>query len=550
MKQYINCLIILLFIIILSTNSSSISSSNNTITGKAITGKATVQYASISVQITSLLPNTTLISPRNVTYFTKDNILLNYTSVNEMAFWYALDGGTNITITAPTLFNISSNGAHSLRIYANDTDNNVVVKNINFTVDNTRFNVTYSEFEGENDDETTDFDDYGYEEIQNLTNITIEKDNIGEINFLETINLTECSNNLCDLSSHINISFNRIELNSSALPNFNKSAILTLYNLTFSNPRIIKDGSLCSSSECAKITYSSGTLTFNVTSFSTYSAEETSSSSGSGDSGGSSSSSSSSGSSSEGSGAGGIAQNPPFTVQPDNLAVNLKKGELTKYNLTIINSNRSDIAIELSSNLENILVIDEKSFNLTKGQSKEINLNFIAGEKLSEGNYIGNILIKSRIADISVPISITISSVKSLFDVKISINNSQLTASPGEDLISSLKLYNLGEKETQVKATYYLKDQYNKIILTENETLYVNKELSLEKVFKLPDNVRPGQHILYVAIEYDKEIASSSVWFTVKNQKEITLERLKIPLLTVISLIIIGLILIRILKKK
>ncbi|MEK6890153.1 MAG: hypothetical protein AABX35_03120, partial [Nanoarchaeota archaeon] len=431
---------------------------------------------------------------------------------------------------------------------ANDTDNNVVVKNINFTINNTRFNVSYNEFITEG--ETTDFYDYGYEEIQNLSNISLEKSNFGKINFQETINLTQCSNNLCDLSNNVNISFNRIELNSSALPNFNKSAILTLYNLTFSNPRIIKDGSLCSSSECAKITYSSGTLTFNVTSFSTYSAEETSSSSGSGDSGGSSSSSSSSGSSSEGSGAGGIAQNPPFTVQPDNLAVNLKKGELTKYNLTIINSNRSDIAIELSSNLENILVIDEKSFNLTKGQSKEINLNFIAGEKLSEGNYIGNILIKSRIADISVPISITISSVKSLFDVKISINNSQLTASPGEDLISSLKLYNLGEKETQVKATYYLKDQYNKIILTENETLYVNKELSLEKVFKLPDNVRPGQHILYVAIEYDKEIASSSVWFTVKNQKEITLERLKIPLLTVISLIIIGLILIRILKKK
>ena len=54
----------------------------------------------------------------------------------------------------------------------------------------------------------------------------------------------------------------------------NKSAILKLYNLTFSDPRILRNGEACPNSICTKISYSGGTLTFNVTQFSEYSSEE------------------------------------------------------------------------------------------------------------------------------------------------------------------------------------------------------------------------------------------------------------------------------------
>lgn len=549
MKKIINLLAILIVLTVLTlTNSQALSQKTyNSITGEAITGDATMQHAQLSIQVVGILPTLSLISPRNTTYFTKNNILLNYTVSNERFVWYHIDSGFNTTISSPILFNITANGAHKLYIYANNSDGNYTFRNITFTVNNTRFNVSYEEFREQNDDETTNFDSYGYEEIQNLSNISLEKSNFGKINFQEIINVTECNNNLCDLTNNVNISFNRIELNSSAIPNFNKSAILTLYNLTFINPRILKDGAVCSSSKCAKISYSSGTLTFNVTSFSTYSAEETSSSSDSGSSG--SSSSTSSGDSSEGSGAGGIVENPPFAVYPSNIAINLKKGESIKDTIMIINSNRSDISIELSSDLEELLEISEQSFNLTKGQSKEINIEFRALENLTHINYLGNIIVKSRITEIKIPVSITLDSKDSLFDVKISINKSNSALAPGEEVISSLRLYNLGNDRTQVKATYQIKSQDNRIILQENETLYVNKELFLEKIFTLPEDTQPGQYILYALIEYGSEKATSSVWFTIKTRKEITLDKIRIPLLTVIGLTLIGMILTKILKK-
>lgn len=51
---------------------------------------------------------------------------------------------------------------------------------------------------------------------------------------------------------------------------------MILYNLSYTNPRILKDNEICPSDICTKESYTSdGNLTFSVTSFSVYSTEET-----------------------------------------------------------------------------------------------------------------------------------------------------------------------------------------------------------------------------------------------------------------------------------
>ncbi|MBA3064448.1 hypothetical protein FP803_03340, partial [Candidatus Woesearchaeota archaeon] len=77
-----------------------------------------------------------------------------------------------------------------------------------------------------------------------------------------------------DLDSNINISFNNISLDPSAdaLPCLSRSAILTLYNLSFIQPKILADGEDCSDPQrnitnCTIISYSNGNLIFNVTNF-------------------------------------------------------------------------------------------------------------------------------------------------------------------------------------------------------------------------------------------------------------------------------------------
>ena len=124
--------------------------------------------------------------------------------------------------------------------------------------------IILSNFSGE----TTDLGSVNLSKIENLT---FEDVSSGKIKFSDTIDLSGVSN----INEHIKISHNRIEINSSALPALNKSATLDLYNLTYDNPRILKDGEVCPSSVCKVINYSNGKLVFNVSQFSVYSVEET-----------------------------------------------------------------------------------------------------------------------------------------------------------------------------------------------------------------------------------------------------------------------------------
>ena len=45
--------------------------------------------------------------------------------------------------------------------------------------------------------------------------------------------------------------------------------------MSFTNPRVLKDGSVCSLAICTEVSYVEGNFTFNVTQFSVYSSEET-----------------------------------------------------------------------------------------------------------------------------------------------------------------------------------------------------------------------------------------------------------------------------------
>ncbi len=77
------------------------------------------------------------------------------------------------------------------------------------------------------------------------------------------------SNNELDIDANLDITYGTVNLNSAALPELNKPATITLYNVSVINPQILRDGDLCSG--CSIISYQNNTLTFSVPGFSTYS---------------------------------------------------------------------------------------------------------------------------------------------------------------------------------------------------------------------------------------------------------------------------------------
>ncbi|MFH1915811.1 MAG: LamG-like jellyroll fold domain-containing protein [Nanoarchaeota archaeon] len=113
---------------------------------------------------------------------------------------------------------------------------------------------------------TTDFSQV---DIENITNLILEKPSFGLINYSETINLSGGGN----INSFVIIAYNLISIDTGNLPQLNKSAEVTSYNLSFAKPIILKDNEPCTT--CNIIIYADN-LTFSVPSFSAYSASENS----------------------------------------------------------------------------------------------------------------------------------------------------------------------------------------------------------------------------------------------------------------------------------
>jgi hypothetical protein len=123
--------------------------------------------------------------------------------------------------------------------------------------------INYSYWE----DETTNFSELDDIDLADLGNVKFHHSR-GKILFGVNINILR---NVV-LDDNIVISSNRIYINSTALPEFNKASQLTLYNISYNVPRILRDGVVCSS--CDFVSYSNDELVFNVSGFSEYTSDE------------------------------------------------------------------------------------------------------------------------------------------------------------------------------------------------------------------------------------------------------------------------------------
>jgi hypothetical protein len=204
----------------------------------------------------------------------------NTTSAVDRLF-YNLDKGTNTTLTLIGGANVTSFstslGSHTLYAFVNETSTNIVnstsvVFNVNTSI---RFQVIATKFDGA----STNLAALNETQLQSISNLVIENISSGRISFIDTINLT--ADNITDdpinLDKYINIS-SFIFINATIFTNLvGKRATLAFYNATasFTNPRVLRNGAVCSTTICT-VNWTVGQTVFvNVTNFSRYELEET-----------------------------------------------------------------------------------------------------------------------------------------------------------------------------------------------------------------------------------------------------------------------------------
>ncbi len=541
MKKKVVGIIAVLILIVLVAFIAYSNYTKEKITGEAVTGEATGESLAISVSVMVSAPSLTIISPENETYIRGENLQLDYSATNVYSIWYNLDNTANTTITGNTTFDVSE-GIHTLYIYANNTNGNITSDNITFIVDSSKFRVYYDKYK--NQGNSTNFDSSSYENLHNLEEIILEIPNQGKIEFSGAINLTENSNydNECDLDSYTNISSNYIEINSTALPNFNTSATLYLYNLTFLNPRILRDSSVCSDTVCTEISYSEGTLIFSVPHFTTYSTEETPSTPTQQTNGGG------------GSGTA-IISTIPLSISPEFIGIKINQGEKITKNIIIINEGKQNLKVNIENpKLKDFIKISETNFTLVVGETKVVALDITANESYASALYMGNLIISAKGLKKEIFVLVEVESKSPLFDVNLKIPKKSLYVSPGKEVSAEINLYNLaGTKKVDVLVEYSILNKNADEIFREQETIAVETSKSFVKSFRIPKDAHTGKYFLYIRTTYDGLVASASSQFNVGAAPLTWTEQILfmiIGILIVLVFIILIIILYKFKKKK
>jgi hypothetical protein len=411
------------------------------------------------VDVETIPPYVAWVSPTNTTYELFSLVNVNITNSSDAVYTWYYNGTANTTYTGENNLNLSI-GSYTFVAYANDTNNNVNSTNVTFAVVDTVAPIITV---------------VGYSASATGATITWKTNELANssVNYGLNVNTTSASGSSSLVLSH---SISLTGLTASTFYYYNISS--------------------CDASGNCNISVQYNFTTADVVTEETVTGGTT------------------------GSGGGGPSlikkQISELRVTPEIIEIpNGAIGLVNYKNLLLENIGDSSLSIKIkSTNLNDMIHFSETEIILGAGEMKEIDLTIIPVKEV--GTYVGKIVLSTQYQETQIPVSITIKSEKSLFDVLVKLKDDQ-TIFVGEKLNSQVYLLQAGlQQKEDVTLNYEIKDFEGNVYMRESETIMVYKEKEFIKKFAT-ENLPVGDYVLNVQVIYSGGIAPASAHFQIQE---------------------------------
>ncbi|MGV8162907.1 MAG: hypothetical protein ACP5N2_06270 [Candidatus Nanoarchaeia archaeon] len=136
-----------------------------------------------------------------------------------------------------------------------------------------------------------------------------------------------------------------------------------------------------------------------------------------------------------------------------------------------------------------------------------------------------------------------------LSNIMITIPADYQQIEPGEELLTSIKIMNLGgSSRMDVIINFEIKDIENKIISTKKETVAIETQANIVRMFHIPESAENGKYFIQATLTYvnGKQVTSEAS-FEIKKENKIAI---KSVLYMIVGLIVMGILVLFLLRSK
>jgi hypothetical protein len=387
------------------------------------------------------------------------------------------------------------------------------------------------------DGDTTNFTGLNNSLLENISGVVLEKTSYGKVEFNENLDLVASStNNQVDFDSHLSISSNLIDIDNLEISYLEKNVSLVLYGISFVNPTIMKGAVVCD--DCILINYSGGEYSFTSDSFegAYYLVEgeycgdlvcnngETTATclgdcpavvvdpgTGGGGGGGGGGSSSTNGTSI-------IPDVAPiggdFYLEPNFLALELKKGTYFQKDIKIVNNGTQDLTINVfSTGVQKFVFPEARLFTVKAGENYTLRLNIYVSTARIADVYVGKVIFQTGDLRRDVHAILNIAERRALFDIRTEVLKKYVA--PGGRVRANVSIINMGDlRDFDVSLEYKILDFDNKEYSLKKEDFAMNRTHQDLFFLESPTDLPIGRYLFYSKVSYEVDDVSASSYDT------------------------------------
>jgi len=212
-------------------------------------------------------------------------------------------------------------------------------------------------------------------------------------------------------------------------------------------------------------------------------------------------------------------KNATFDLNKVLLKSVINEGEDFNTSFRIVNFGENRNFIINVLDLENLASPTEKTFSLDNYESKDIPVYF-NGKNAAPGVYVGSFEIKAGKEIKILPVIFEIQSFSPYFAINLDVNSAYKEIAPGKEILSNINFFNLKDLENHpVDVEYRIIGMNGKNAASEKQKIIVGSKLSVQEIMKVPENLKSGNYVFAVILDFDGSISTSTYLFSVADKK-------------------------------